>query len=35
MKGFTKQANQKVKAEKIQRTAPAKTAIKGRDLRTK
>ena len=35
MKGFTKEANQKVMAEKISRTAPAKTAIKGKDLRTK
>ena len=35
MKGFTKEANQKVMAEKISRTAPAKTAIKGKDLRAK
>lgn len=35
MKGFTKSANQKVKAKKIVRDAPAKRVIAGTDLRAK
>lgn len=33
MRGFGKQANQKVEADKIDRSAPAKKVISGNDLR--
>jgi hypothetical protein len=33
-RGFSKQSNQVVKADSVEKTAPAKKVIEGNDLRT-